>query len=283
MHNETYGELRVQAMAALRNAGIEDAQIDVRSLLCRASGLSRSELIASAQDSVPPEAVEKFQALLTRRENHEPIAYILGEKDFWSLTFKLNKHVLIPRPETEGIVEQALKLLQGRKCAKILDVGTGSGAILISLLHELANAKGCGVDISKNALEMARHNAKRLGVAGRCEFGISDYLGDVRGRYDIIVANPPYITDAAMSVLPKSVENFEPHLALSGGTDGLNAYREIIARLPDALEPNGHVVFEIGYDQKTAVCGLLKDAGATNITCQQDLARHDRIISATFC
>ena len=272
MASHTYGELRVQAIAALRSSGVQDAQIDVRILLSYASGLSSSELIMSGQDAVPPDVAEKLLSFIARRKNQEPVAYIVGEQAFWSMVFKLNKHVLIPRPETEGVVEQALALLGKQENARILDVGTGSGAILISLLHELPTATGWGIDISENALEVARQNAKLLGVANRCTFETSDFLRDVRGRYDIVVANPPYITGAAMQALPPDVGLYEPHLALSGGADGLNAYKSIINDLPNALTAGGDVVFEIGYDQKTTVCNLLADAGAANIICQQDLA-----------
>ena len=237
----------------------------------------------SGQDAVPPDVAEKLLSFIARRKNQEPVAYIVGEQAFWSMVFKLNKHVLIPRPETEGVVEQALALLGKQENARILDVGTGSGAILISLLHELPTATGWGIDISENALEVARQNAKLLGAANRCTFETSDFLRDVRGRYDIVVANPPYITGAAMQALPPDVGLYEPHLALSGGADGLNAYKSIINDLPNALTAGGDVVFEIGYDQKTTVCNLLADAGAANIICQQDLAGHDRVISATFC
>jgi len=283
MADQSYGELRTQGAAVLRAAGIEDANIDTRILLSRASGLSRAQLIACARDLVSRDVAEIFHTALARRKTHEPIAYIIGEQEFWSLTFKVNQHVLIPRPETEAVVEQALKLLQGHQNARIIDIGTGTGAILISLLYELDDARGCGVDISKPALKLAKSNAIQAGVADRCTFEISDYLQDVRGRFDIVVANPPYITDAAMAALPKTVDKFEPHLALSGGADGLSAYRAIIARLPDVLKPGGHVVFEIGFDQKTALRNLLENAGATNILCLQDLAGHDRVISAFIC
>ncbi len=283
MSNYTYSEQQMQAIVALRNAGVQDAQIDVRSLMSYASGLSRSQVILSEQDIMPPKVAEKFLTFVARRKNHEPIAYIVGEKGFWSLTFKLNTHVLIPRPETEGVVEQALKLLGNQAGARILDVGTGCGTILISLLHELPTAQGCGVDISENALELAQRNAQLSGVADRCTFKTSDFLQGVRGQYDIVVANPPYITTPAMQELAPDVEFYEPHLALDGGPDGLSAYKSIIKDLPNVLKAGGHVVFEIGYDQKTAVSGLLAATGATSILCQQDLAGHDRIISAAFC
>ncbi len=283
MADQSYGELRAEGAAVLQAAGIEDAHIDARILLSHASGLSRAQLIVFAKDKVPARVAETFQICLARRKTHEPLAYIVGEKPFWSLTFKVNQHVLIPRPETEAVVEQALEVLQNRQAAKIIDVGTGTGAILISLLHELADARGCGVDISKPALALAKHNALQAGVADRCTFEISNYLQTVRGRFDIVVANPPYITEAAMATLPKTVGKFEPYLALRGGVDGLDAYRKIIAHLPGVLKPGGQVVFEIGYDQKQLVSTLLATAGATNIICRQDLAGHDRVISATIC
>jgi len=282
MANPTFDGVRREATKLFMDAGIDTAAQDARILLTFASGKRAAELIASGPQTVDDDIEAMFRDFITRRLAKEPTAYITGQQAFWSLELRVNKHVLIPRPETEGVVEHALAVLKNHEHARILDVGTGCGAILISLLHELPTAKGCGVDISKPALKLAQTNVKLLGVADRCTFATSDFLQGVRGRYDIVVANPPYITDAAMGVLPPDVGLYEPHLALQGGPDGLSAYTSIIKDLPNVLTAGGHVVFEIGYDQKTAVCNLLKNAGATNIICHQDLAGHDRIISATF-
>jgi len=281
--NTTYGELKRGAAQMLSNAGIENPALDVRILLEKASGKTSAELIVCDRDIVSETIQTEFHELLGCRLAYEPIAYILGEKAFWSLDFNVDEYVLIPRPETEGLVEQALALITAISAPRILDIGTGSGAVLISLLHERQSATGLGVDISPEALDMARVNAERHNVGNRCQFIQSDYLESVTGKFDIIVSNPPYIDSKAMAELAPDVELYEPELALHGGEDGLTAYRVIIAGAKDKLKPGGCLVLEIGFDQKETVSALLADAGASNITCKQDLAGLDRIVSATFC
>jgi release factor glutamine methyltransferase len=291
--NITYSELKRSAANMLTGAGTENPNLDVRLLLEKASHKTAAELIACERDIVPEAVQTEFHELLGCRLAHEPIAYIFGEKAFWSLDFKVDENVLIPRPETEGLVERALELISAIPKPQILDIGTGSGAVIISLLHERRTATGLGVDISPEALDIARINADRHNIGNRCRFARSDYLsgvsegqvseGQVSGKFDIIVSNPPYIDAVAMENLAPDVELYEPELALYGGKDGLDAYRAIIAGAKDVLAPDGHLIFEIGFDQKTSVCALLRKAGATKIRCQQDLAGLDRIISATFC
>ena len=283
MADFTYAALKHEAVQLLANAGVENPNVDVRILLETASGKTLAELIMSDQEIVPDSVYAHMQELLGARMAREPIAYILGEKAFWSLDFKVNEHVLIPRPETEGLLERALELMTDMPTPYILDIGVGSGAILISLLDERKDARGLGSDISEPALKVAQENAVRNNVANRCSFVLSDYLSNIDGKFDIVVSNPPYIDDDAMNALMPDVDLYEPELALSGGQDGLDAYRKIIAGLGNILKPGGYVVFEIGYDQKSDVCGLLEQARLTNILCQQDLAGKDRIISAQFC
>lgn len=278
----TYGELKRGAVNLLANAGIENPAIDVRLLLEKVSHKTAADLITCDREIVPDPVQVEFHELLGARIAREPMAYILGTKAFWSLDLMVDENVLIPRPETEGVVERALELIGEVQKPRILDIGTGSGALLISLLHELRGASGTGVDISPEALKVARVNAVRCKVSDRCMFYSSDYLENIIERYDIIVSNPPYIDGKAMTELMPDVELYEPELALHGGADGLDAYRTIIPRLADVLKPGGSVVFEIGYDQKQAVSDFLAEAGATNILCQQDLAGLDRVVSATF-
>ncbi len=281
--NITYGELKRGGAQMLSNAGIGNPNLNVRILLEKASRKTSAELIICDHDIVPETVQIEFHELLGYRLAFEPIAYILGEKAFWSLDFSVNEHVLIPRPETEGLVERALELITNSPTPHILDIGTGSGAVLISLLHERKLATGLGVDISPKALDMARVNAVRNNVGDRCQFNKSDYLKNVTGKFDIIVSNPPYIDSKAMEKLAPDVELYEPELALHGGKDGLTAYRTIIASTKKVLKPGAHLVFEIGFDQKKSVSDLLRKAGATHIVCQKDLAGLDRIISATIC
>ncbi|HFB55356.1 MAG TPA: peptide chain release factor N(5)-glutamine methyltransferase, partial [Hellea balneolensis] len=206
----------------LRDAGVEDPVGDARILMMWASGQTRSDLMLNENNEVSKTVLRRFSRAIKRRHNHEPIAYITGEKAFWSLNFIVNQHVLIPRPETEAIVEQAVRVLQGRQNPRILDIGTGSGAILLSILAETKIAHGIGLDISSSALNVARANAKTHGLTERSDFIQSNYLdvfNDVEHavfgqKFDVVVANPPYIDDDAMGKLPRNVAGYEPHLAL---------------------------------------------------------------------
>jgi release factor glutamine methyltransferase len=284
----SYAKTIQNATHQLREAGIDDPAQDARILMMWASGQTRSDLMLNENKDVSKTDTGKFNDAIKRRQLHEPIAYITQGKAFWSLSLTVNQHVLIPRPETEAIVEQALSTLQGRKNPRILDVGTGSGAILLSILAEMKNAGGIGLDISSSALDVARANAKTHGLTKLSDFILSNYLDvfndaehPVFGqKFDLVVANPPYIDDDAMQELPRDVADFEPHLALKGGVDGLAAYRAIIEDLQVVLVPGGHVVFEIGYDQGDAVSNLLDKHGFSQIRVEKDLAGHDRIVSA---
>jgi len=277
--SQTYEHVRRSGAQQLGAAGCATAQFDARVLLQAATGMDAGALIARGDEVMPASVKAKYESYIERRTRHEPVAYILGEKEFWSLVFKVNEHVLIPRPETEGAVELALKRLEDVKSPHMLDVGTGSGAILISLLAERRDSRGLGVDISKAALGVAQENSVLNGVEQRCAFQVSDYMAATDETYDLIVSNPPYIDADAMKALPLDV-GFEPDLALAGGADGLAAYRAIVWDLPRVLKKSGAVVFEIGFDQGQAVSDLLKEAGLEDIQITPDLAGHDRIVSA---
>ncbi|PHR92372.1 MAG: protein-(glutamine-N5) methyltransferase, release factor-specific [Robiginitomaculum sp.] len=283
MANKTFEDVRRAAVQALSAANIEDADIDARVLLMHAGGLTRSGLIVQSRDIMPASVLARFNTCLARRLTHEPIAHIVGTKEFWSLEFKVSSQVLIPRPETEGVVSRALALMKHVKSPRILDIGTGSGAILIALLSERKDASGVGVDISQAALDIAESNANALGVSDRCTFHTSNFLDEVEGRFDILVSNPPYITHTAMQTLPKTVQAYEPHLALHGGVDGLDPYRSILTHAHRVLTPLASLVFEIGFDQGDALKALLQDTGCENITVEPDLAGHERIVSAKIC
>jgi release factor glutamine methyltransferase len=276
----TFDQLRREAARHLSELGIETSAVDAKLLLTHAAGYSAAELIANGGEKVPAAVYERFETMLARRQAREPIAYIVGKQAFWSLEFTVDQNVLIPRPETEGVVECALDLIKNIPTPTICDIGTGSGAILISLLHERQYARGVGVDISTNALEIARKNAEIINVADRITFLKSDYLEEVVDQFDLIVSNPPYITDEAMLQLATDVHRYEPGLALEGGRDGLQAYRRIINGLAAKLTPGGFVVFEIGYDQGDDVSKLLSEQGFSDILVGSDLAGHDRVVSA---
>ncbi len=262
-------------------AGIETAALDARILAGHCAGLSAAQLIAQGTDIVTPEQSERLIDAAKRRIAGEPVDLILGYRDFWTDRFKISRDVLSPRPETEGIIEHAIKLIPPAQNddIRILELGVGSGALILSLLRAYETAKATGVDISPAALRVARHNARVLGLS--CDFVQSDWFEGVAGQFDLIVSNPPYITDTEMAQLSNEVALHDPHLALHGGADGLDPYRTIAAQAGAYLMDGGHLILEIGYRQSEDVCGLLRAAGFSQVTAHKDLAGHDRIITAT--
>ncbi len=263
-----------------RAAGLDTPDLDARLLVMAACGLSHADLIAQGTEFITPPKFEALSGFAQRRLDGEPIDYILGYRDFYGRRFQITKDVLSPRPETEGLIDLALELYPADAPINILDLGTGSGAIILTLLAERALWRGVGSDISPAALEVAAQNADILEVAGRAAFAHGSWFEPVKGRYDMIMSNPPYIDSAHMAVLPREVAGFDPELALFGGEDGLSAYRMIAAQAQDHLKPKGWLLLEIGYDQKSAVLNLLKAEGFTGITCAKDLSGHDRVIRA---
>jgi len=263
-------------------AGIESAALDARILVGHCAGLSAAQMIAQGTDFLTPEQFDAVTAAAKRRVAGEPVDLILGYREFWKDRFVISKDVLSPRPETEGIIEQAIKLIppSENQAIKILELGVGSGALILSMLREYKTASAMGVDISEAALSVAMENAKALGLS--CDFVQSDWFESVEGRFDLIVSNPPYITDAEMAELSNEVALHDPHLALHGGADGLDPYRIIAARADGYLNRGGHLILEIGFAQGEAVCGLLRAAGFRAITCHTDLAGHDRIVTAAL-
>ncbi len=257
-------------------AGLESSVSDVRLLVELATGLSRTEQIARGTELLSSEHFDAISVYAARRIAGEPIDAITGVRLFWKDKFRVTKDVLTPRPETEGIIEAAMALRSSPQ--SILDLGTGSGAIILSLLREFPDADALATDVSADALRVARGNARDMGLT--CNFIVSDWLGAVSGAFDLIVSNPPYITDVAMQALPTEVLNYDPDLALRGGRDGLAPYRIIAAQAQGYLNPDGHLILEIGYDQGAAVAGLLRDHGFDAVTVLQDLAGHDRIVCA---
>lgn len=260
---------RVQTLKSLgetfRSAGIDTAQRDARLLLLNAAGISHLDLIQSPRETLGHEAAEKLNDQTARRLKREPVARILGEWEFWSLPFTLSPATLVPRPDSETVVAAALIALKERRHAsdglRILDLGTGTGCLLISLLHELPGASGIGVDLHDEAVQTAWLNAKRNAVDQRAEFIVSNWGEKLNARFDLIVSNPPYIPDRVINGLEPEVREHDPRLALSGGMDGLEAYRAIADHLPDLIAPGGIVALEIGSDQSEAVSGLYRRAG----------------------
>lgn len=263
----------------MRDHGECDAALDARLLVAHVLGPDASTIVLEAESAVAGNEVARALALAERRIAGEPIARIVGEKEFWSLTFRLSPATLVPRPDSETVVEAALASLRGGRDSplSILDLGTGSGAILIALLSELPNARGLGVDCSFEAAATARDNAERLGFAGRAAFAVGDWAAALGRRFDLVVANPPYIESAVIPGLPLEVRGHDPHVALDGGADGLGAYRAIVGSLRGFLAPKGLTVLEIGAGQADAVRTIAHVNGFAAETAK-DLAGVDRVV-----
>jgi release factor glutamine methyltransferase len=272
----TIAEAQLAMAESFRAAGIESPEADTRVLLCAALHLSRAQLIAQCDRPLNPTEAADLAALVTRRLKREPVSRIVGEKEFWSLSLRVTPDVLVPRPETETIVEAALDevgRIGGRaEPLRILDIGTGSGALLLALLKEMPNATGLGTDISTAALAVARSNAERLGLAARCKFLACNIAKPLNGPFDLIVSNPPYIARAGIEALDPEVRDFDPRLALDGGADGLDAYRAIAAVAPALLRSTSRLILELGAGQERPVRGVLATAGLEVKTVVADLA-----------
>ncbi len=263
------------AVTTLRDAGIEGAARDARLLLAHARGIAPDRLFLEMEGAADPAVADRFLALVARRAAREPLSHLTGRRMFWGRDFAVGPEVLDPRPETETLIAAAL----ARPFQRVLDLGTGSGAILLTLLAESGAATGLGVDLSPAALAIAGQNAQALGVADRAAFALSDWYSGVSGQFDLIVSNPPYITEREMADLAPEVRNWEPHLALTPGGDGLDAYRAIAPGLSRHLTPGGRVLLEIGPSQGAAVSSLLKMAGLQRIAILPDLDGRDRVVA----
>ncbi len=255
------GQAHTAVARLLREARIAAPELDVRLLLCHAAGLTHEAYVAGINDALAPDAAARFGACVARRLAGEPVSRIVGVREFYGRPFRIDASTLDPRPDTETLIEAALDLAGGEAPLRLLDLGTGSGCILVTLLAELPRAGGVGIDKSPPALELARANAESLGVGVRARFIAGDWLEAVQNTFDLVVANPPYLSAADMAGLSNAVGVHDPKDALYGGTDGLVAYRRIVPRLLKVLRPGGIALFEIGHTQAEAVSGLLAEAG----------------------
>jgi len=274
----------VQAWTAARDrlkaAGVDTPVIDARLLLEAAAGATRMDLLNDPHRILTPGQAEALGGYLERRERREPIAHILGRKGFWSVMLNVGPDVLTPRPDTELVVIAALERLEPGKPARILDLGVGSGAILLALLSERPAAKGLGVDISEEALAVARENASNLGLASRAALLRGDWTTGLEDDgFDLVVSNPPYIRSAEIATLDPEVRQYEPLRALDGGPDGLAAYRVLAPEILRVLKPGGGLVVEIGHDQGPAAMALFEAAGAVDVELRQDLGGRDRVVA----
>ena len=280
----TIAEARRALAAKFRAAGLEAADLDARILIGHALGLDHAALAAAATRRLGADEENAIAALATRRLTGEPVARILGYKEFWSLPLRVDAATLVPRPETETVVEAALAAIdaggpRSRKL-RIVDLGTGSGALILALLSELPNAFGIATDTSTKALVVARDNARRLAQT-RARFIACDMAAALRGPFDAIVSNPPYIASGDIAALAPDVRDFDPHLALDGGTDGLHFYRAIAAAAPALLTPGGVLVVELGIGQAEPVAQLFAAAGLAPSPPHPDLNGTPRALVAS--
>lgn len=280
---KTYRELYEEGRRILEQAGLPDAALDARFLLEEVCGTNLQTLLVFPEKKVTEEEVNQYRAFIQRRKDREPTAMILGEWDFMGLTFRLNKSTLIPEQDTEVLVETALEELKrrglGEAPLRILDLCTGSGCILLSLLHGLRNAGGLGTDLSEEALEAARENAVRLGLQERAAFRQGDLwepVGDE--RFDLIVSNPPYVPTEVIPTLEPEVRCGEPYAALDGGEDGLVFYRRIMREAAGHLKPSGIIIVESGFDEAPQIAALMQDQKLRGIRTVKDYGGLDRVV-----
>ncbi len=271
----TYREAIVSGEKTLQEAQIIDAKNDAWLLLAMACKIDHTFYYMHIDEEMPEEMEHEFDMLIKKRAERVPLQYITGKQEFMGLTFLVNSNVLIPRQDTETLVEEALKVVKSGM--KVMDMCTGSGCVLISILKNAHGAQGFGYDISKQAINVAKENAKLNEVPAVFErSNLFEEAADE--KFDVIVSNPPYIRSDEIAGLMPEVADFEPHEALDGGEDGLYFYREIAEHCSDYLNPGGHLLLEIGYDQGDAVSALLREAGFQDVCVIKDLARNDRVV-----
>jgi release factor glutamine methyltransferase len=272
----TIAQARRTLTEAFAAENIESAEADARLLIGEVLSLNHATLVTHADRPIAASDATRIEAYTIRRLAHEPVARILGRKEFWSLPLSVTPAVLVPRPETETLVELALDHVVSNglqlERLRVLDIGTGSGALVLALLSELDNASGVATDSSVAALKVARDNARDLGFASRCTFVAANFTDPLAGPFDLIVSNPPYIPHQDIEGLPRDVRSFDPHLALDGGHDGLAAYRAILGSTLRLLATDGHFILELGAGQDAAVTALAETAGFVSYGVRKDLA-----------
>ena len=282
----TIAAVRRRFADALRQERFDTPDLDARVLVAHALGLDHAGLIRESDRALPSAEIDAIAALAARRLRREPVARITGMKEFWSLPFSVNAATLVPRPETETVVEASLRALhtEGRRnrALRVLDIGTGSGALLLALLAELPNAYGIGTDVSFDALIVARSNAIRLGMAHRAGFVCCDFAAALRGPFDLLVTNPPYVESEVIATLAPGVRDYEPRRALDGGPDGLDAYRAIADQAPRILAPQGHFIAEFGAGQCEAVEAILHQRGLAVVGHSRDMSGILRTLTAVY-
>ena len=265
----------------LQKNKIANPQLDSEILLSNSIKRDKKHIILNPKEILNSEQLEKFNSLIERRKKGEPIAYLINKKEFWKDEFFVNKDVLIPRPDSELIIEQVLKIYSKDVQLQVLDIGTGSGCILLSILKERSNFYGTGIDISKKSINVSKFNAKQLNLTNRVKFFHSSVDNFNNGKYDIIVSNPPYIEQLSLKYLEKDIVNFEPKLALNGGFDGFSKIRKVINKANILIKKNGKFILEIGFNQKNKVIKILKEEGFYVNKAIKDYGNNDRCIIST--
>lgn len=264
----------------LQSAGVDSPVIDARLLVQAAAGATRVDIISDPHRPLTEDQSAELEGFLVRRERREPISHILGVKGFWKIMLRVTPDVLTPRPETETILDVVLPDLSEFQRFRVLDLGVGSGAILLAILSERPNAVGLGVDVSEEALAVARENASNLGLAGRAALLRGDWTAGLEDEgFDVVVSNPPYIASDAICALAPEVKDHEPRLALDGGRDGLDAYRRLAEEIPRVLRARGRFAVEIGFDQGPAVRDLFTRDGLEDVRVVRDLSDRDRVVT----
>ena len=270
------------AKQRLEAAGLAGPVIDARLLVEAAADATRADIVGDPHRVLTPDQETTLSDYLSRREHREPVSHILGRKGFWKIMLNVTPDVLTPRPDTETVVEYVLRDFPEHAPWSILDLGVGSGAIILSILAERPAARGLGVDVSAEAVAVARDNAAHLGLANRLALFRGDWTaGLADASFDLVVSNPPYIASDVIETLEPEVRDHEPRIALEGGPDGLMHYRLLAPEIMRVLKPGGRFAVEIGYDQKEAVETLFRAAGAAGVTTVLDLANRDRVVAGT--
>ena len=270
-----------QGFNLLKNSSSATAMLDSEILLSKVLKKNREYLILNYKENLKKKSIELFYTLVERRKKNEPIAYIVKKKEFWKQTFYIDQGVLIPRPDTELLVQETLKLFDKNSNLRILDIGTGSGCILLSLLKERENFMGTGIDISKKAINVARFNAKLHQLSNRVKFFNSDVDKFLIGKYDLVVSNPPYIKNNNIKYLDKDVFDYEPEVALNGGKTGFSKISKVVCRASSLLKKSGKLILEIGFDQKSKVIEILEKNRFYINKIAKDYAKKDRCIIST--
>tara|TARA_B100000902_G_scaffold131945_1_gene130700 strand:- start:1958 stop:2812 length:855 start_codon:yes stop_codon:yes gene_type:complete len=265
----------------LKKNSIQSAILDSEILMSKILGKDREFILLNQNETLNKSCFDNYKNLINQRSKGKPIAYLMEKKSFWNFEFKINDNVLVPRPDTELIIEEVLKRTKNKDKLKLLDIGVGSGCILLSILNEKKNFSGVGIDISKKCVELSKINALSLGINSRVKFLKTDVDNFSSGKYDLIVSNPPYINQYDLKNLNKEVINFEPKLSLDGGLDGLSVIRKVVKKASELIKVNGTLILEIGFDQKENVKKILRNKGFYINKVLKDYAKNDRCIVST--